>query len=479
MASISVPNFTYTNSLSIKNVNKNNNIVLGMLTAFFTTILIFLLLAINNIYILIGFFTAAETVMLWHAISNNKKIYPAIILFFVGILIIFWQYKTEIIDYIQNPIKNNVNEKFYTLFTPFSLEQSANINKVSLSNTTSDLLKTRITPLILGYQENDEQLNTFVAKLFLSKANILNIKLISNPLPEEICNKIYLNNVNIALLPAPIIHKAYNGNLQNFEGIKMNNLQFIANVQHNYLYCISTIVAGIQDINQLVNRRVGIPPRFKSMWLDIEKSIFPNGHSIKFTYDNEYKLIQDLKDFKLDSVFYAGQFPNKFINDVISSEISSYYQLVPIIFEKDDFFKKNSHYRKSILKLSYDYIPSIYLPNPTGKIWQTNYTPDYWTLGYDMSLISNNYLDNFTGYEIAKTIYLGRKLIIRNTSINYLVYIGDPFSPADIASPNLPNLPVQEGTKKFYIEKGMISYCSNPRCIESIGVKKCNLCDKK
>jgi TRAP-type uncharacterized transport system substrate-binding protein len=479
MASISVPNFTYTNSLSIKNVNKNNNIVLGMLTAFFTTILIFLLLAINNIYILIGFFTAAETVMLWHAISNNKKIYPAIILFFVGILIIFWQYKTEIINYIKNPIKNNVNEKFYTLFTPFSLEQSANINKVSLSNTTSDLLKTRITPLILGYQENDEQLNTFIAKLFLSKSNILNIKLISNPLPEEICNKIYLNNVNIALLPAPIINKAYNGNLQNFEGIKMNNLQFIANVQHNYLYCISTIVAGIQNINQLVNRRVGIPPRFKSMWLDIEKSIFPNGNSIKFTYDNEYKLIQDLKDLKLDSVFYAGQFPNKFINDVISSEISSYYQLVPIIFEKDDFFKKNSHYRKSILKLSYDYIPSIYLPNPTGKIWQTNYTPDYWTLGYDMSLISNNYLDNFTGYEIAKTIYLGRKSIIRNTSINYLVYIGDPFSPADIASPNLPNLPVQEGTKKFYIEKGMISYCNNPRCIESIGVKKCNLCDNK
>ena len=79
---------------------------------------------------------------------NNKKIYPAIILYVVGILIIFWQYKTEIINFIRNLIKNkdkqNVNENFYTLFTPFSLEQNANIDLVSLSNTTSDLLKTRI-----------------------------------------------------------------------------------------------------------------------------------------------------------------------------------------------------------------------------------------------------------------------------------------------------------------------------------------------
>jgi TRAP-type uncharacterized transport system substrate-binding protein len=480
MASINFPNFN-NNNASIKTANYNN-FVLGMLTAFFTIILVFLLLAMKNIYILLGFFTTTEIIILWYAISNNKKIYPAIILFVVGILIIFWQYKSEITDYITNLFKNkqNVNENFYTLFTPFSLEQNANIDLVSLSNTTSDLLKTRITPLILGYQENDEELTTFVAKLFLSKAKILNINLISNPSPEEICNQTYLNNVNIALLPAPIINKAYNGNLLGFEGTKMNNLQFIANVQHHYLFCISTIASGVQNIHQLVNRRVGIPPRLKSMWLDIEKSIFPNGHSITFTYDNEYKLIQDLKDFKLDSVFYAGQYPNQFINDVISSEISSFYQLVPIMFDNEDYFlKQNRHYRKSILKLSYDYMPSIYLPTGIGRIWQTEYTPDYWTLGYDISLISNNYLDNFTGYEIAKTIYLGRKLIIRNTSINHLVYIGDPFTPADIASPTLPDLPVQEGTKRFYIEKGMISYCNNPQCIETVGIKKCSLCNKK
>ena len=479
MASINFPNFN-NNNASIKTANYNN-FVLGMLTAFFTIILVFLLLAMKNIYILLGFFTTTEIIILWYAISNNKKIYPAIILFVVGILIIFWQYKSEITDYITNLFKNkqNVNENFYTLFTPFSLEKNTNINLVSLSNTTSNLLKTRIKPLILGYQENDKELNTFVAKLFLSNSKILNIHLISISSPEEICNQIYLNNVNIALLPTPIINKAYNGNLLGFEGTKMNNLQFIANVQHYYLFCISTITSEVQNINQLVNRRVGIPPRLKSMWLDIENLIFPNGNSIQFTYDNEYKLIQDLKDFKLDSVFYAGQYPNQFINDVISSEVSSFYKLVPIMFENEDiFFKKNRYYRKSILKLSYDYMPSNYLPIGLGRIWQTDYTPDYWTLGYDISLISNNHLDNFTGYEIAKTIYFGRTLIIRNTSINYLVYIGDPFTPADIASPTLPNLPVQEGTKKFYIEKGMISYCNDPRCIETVGIKRCSLCDK-
>ena len=435
---------TFINFLNFTNKNNNNynynyKFVRRILTTFFTIILFFLLLAF-------------------------KSIYHVIILGIVSIFIIFKNYK------------KNLNEHFYTLFTPFSLEQNSKINMISLSNTTSNLFKTRTTPLVIGYQENNKELTNFISKLFLSKSKILNIKLISNYSDEEICNQLNLNNINVAFLPAPIVNKAYNGNLLDFKGIKMNNLQFIANVQHSFLFCISTIKSGIQNIHQLINKRIGMSMRLKNIWLDIESLIFPNGHSIKITYDNEYKLIQDLKDFKLDSVLYSGQYPNKFINKIINSEINSFYQLVPILFKNENIFlEKNHHYRKSILKLSYDYIPSIYLPNGIGRIWQTEYTPDYITIGYDISLISNNNMDNFTGYELAKTIYLGRKLIIRNTSINYLVYIGDPFTPADIASPTLPNIPIQEGTKTFYIEKGMISYYNNQHCIETIGIKNCDL----
>jgi hypothetical protein len=461
---------TNKNSDNLNNLNNENNqnsrnsrnslqhiSTLGIFTSFFIILLFFILLMIQNIYVLICFFIIIGTIILWHNIINRKKKYPAIILYIIGILIIGWQYRIDLLIYINIAIdyikkKFNKNENFYTLFTPFSLEQSFIKSKYPIS------IKNRNKPLNIGYQEKDKDITIFLSKLFLSKANILTINI------QKVLE--ISNECDILIIPAPIVNKE-------------SNLQFIANIQHQYLFCISTITSGVQNIHQLKNRRIGMPSHLKSIWYDIEAYIFPNGHSIQFTYDNEYKLIQDLKDFKLDSIFYSGYYPNPFLNSVILSEINSFYQLVPIMFKDENIFlEKNYSYRKSVLKLSNDYIPDTYLPTGLGRIWQTNYTPDYWTIGYDLTVVSKN-LDKFTGYEIAKTIFEGRKLIAQSTHINHLVYIGDPFSPADIASPTLPNLSIQEGAKAFYIEKGIISYCNNPLCIETIGIKRCDLCDKK
>ena len=88
-------------------------------------------------------------------------------------------------------------------------------------------------------------------------------------------------------------------------------------------------------------------------------------------------------------------------------------------------------------------------------------------------------MDNFTGYELGKTVVEGRKFIIRNTSLSQYIHIGDPFTPADVANPSLPLLPIQKGTKTFYIKKGLVSYCGDPICMTTIGIKKCNACDEK
>jgi len=473
MSSIKIPDLSFLNKTINSHNGKNNNYnyvsVLGMLTSFFTILLVFLLLAINNIWVFIGFFILAALIVMWNAITNKKSFRPVIIIIIVGALITIWQYRDKLTF-----IKKD-KENFYTLFQPYQPYRGTKpypINTVALSNTTTALLKYRVKPLLFGYQNSDTTTATFLGRLFLSKAKISNIQLKSNNSYEDLCQKLSNNNLNIALVPAPIVYKEFNKN--------MENLQFIANVQRQYLFCISSIKSGVQNIHQLQNRRLGIPPRLKSIWLDIQDSIFPEGHNIKFTYGNEYKLIQDLKDFKVDAVFYVGQYPNSFINEVISSEVATSYQLVPIMLGNETtFLSKNHHYRKYILKLSYDYMPSIYLPTGLGRVWQSNYTPDYWTLGFDLALICNNKLDDFTGNELVKTIYHGRKLIIRNTNISHLTYIGDPFTPADIANPSLPNLHVQNGAKEFYISKGLISYCKDPICMTTIGNKRCTACDKK
>ena len=134
-------------------------------------------------------------------------------------------------------------------------------------------------------------------------------------------------------------------------------------------------------------------------------------------------------------------------------------------------------------------MPSRYLPTGLGRIWSTNYTAQYNTLGFDLALICNDKMDNFTGYEIAKTIFNGRNLLARDmnqgrdTDIRINNYDAEwhlqyhPLTPADIAKPSLPETPVQEGAKTFYVKKGMISYCQEPGCMQVIGVERCKLCD--
>jgi hypothetical protein len=431
MSLIKIPDFSFLNKETIKNKsnNKYNYIpTLGMLTSFFIILLVFILLKINNMWILIGFFILACLTLLRHSISSNTSILPTIILLFIGTAIILWQYRSK---FFYN------QEKFYTLFKPYQPYPgekpfSTNINTVALSNTTTNLLKYRVKLINFGYQIVDNEMATIISKLLLSKSKISNINLITEESPENICSQVNNNILTLALVPAPIV-RIYN--IKN----KMSDLQFLANVQHQYLFCISSIKSGIQNIYQLRGKRIGIPSRLKSILSDFEPFIFPDGNTIKFFYDNESNLIKDLYNLKIDAFFYSSEYPSKFLNLILNTNGGpQYYRLVPIMLENEkEFLFKNKAYRKNILKLTSDYLPISYLPNGIGRVWQSIYTADFLTFGFDLSLISNSRLDNFTGYEIAKTIFYGRKVIVRNTSKSPYVNIGDPFTPLDITNPSL------------------------------------------
>ena len=98
MSSIEIPDLSFLNKQSYisRNNRKNNNYnyvsVLGMLTAFFAILLIFLIIAINNIWIFIGFFTLSSLIVMWNSISNKKSMVPVVVLIIVGSFITIWQY---------------------------------------------------------------------------------------------------------------------------------------------------------------------------------------------------------------------------------------------------------------------------------------------------------------------------------------------------------------------------------------------------
>jgi hypothetical protein len=98
MSSIKNMDFSFLNKETIKNKsnNKYNYITtLGILTSFFIILLLFILLKINNMWILIGFFMTIALTLLQHSISSKKSILPTIILLFIGTAIILWQYRSK------------------------------------------------------------------------------------------------------------------------------------------------------------------------------------------------------------------------------------------------------------------------------------------------------------------------------------------------------------------------------------------------
>ena len=118
MASIKVPNFS-KNEVNKVDENYDYKTKIGIILSFFTIVVVLLMVAINNIYIYITVFTVAGTSTLVHLLSNNKSIIPAIFIYLIGISIICWQYRIEIIKYIKILFrKKNSKEHFYTLFTP-------------------------------------------------------------------------------------------------------------------------------------------------------------------------------------------------------------------------------------------------------------------------------------------------------------------------------------------------------------------------
>ena len=480
MASISIPDLSFLNKNNYSSdiINRNYDTVstLGMFTASVLVVLVFLLIGINNFFIFLGFFIILFIISIHNSIIHKKSIYPSIILLVIGLSIVFWQYHKQIIK------KINKKENFYTLFQPYKPYRGTKpdtINTVSFSNTTTNLLQYRTNLLYFSYHLIDKQIVTFTSKLFLSKSKILQIQLIQKTLYEDILYDVYKNKTNIALLPSPIVQKGYYGKLEKYITQNMKNIQFIANIQKQFMFCISSVVTGVQNIYQIKNKKIGIPTLFKSIWSDIEKYIFPKNHINTFIYKNQYELVQDITNSKLDIIFYCGQYPNIFLNTIIESKISKSYQLLPIkLHNEKEFLHKNKYYRKYILSLDYDYMTSLYLPSSVNNIWKNNYNSDYETISFDMTLVCNNNLDDFTGYQIAKTITEGRNIITRNSTKNHLIYISDSFTKLDIVYPSLPNIPIQDGSKKFYVEKGLISYCNNPLCIFTIGYKKCDICNK-
>lgn len=409
-------------------------------------------------YVLIAFFS------IYYTTNNMYMNISSIILFTIGLYVLTTKNRDRnfflfvlflLILLISVSIINYYffkKENFYTLFEPNYFD------KKTYKNTPKDALLTYnnnnyyTNTINVSYLNNqDKKLTDILGKLILSRTKIVNLNLTNS-------NK--LND--LIILPSPQI--------KNYD-----NIEFIGNLSHRYLYCISSIKSGIQFIQQLENKKLGIPDYLLPIWNDIFPYIFDK--KINVIVKNKEELAKDLKNNSIDAIFYCDRHGNKYVSDIIKSTISTSFQLVPFVFnEGNNFIKNNPSYKKSILKLTTDYLPSKYLPIGFGRIWNNNYMPEYWTYSYDVSLFSRNNFNKNLGYQITKTIITGREIITKNNSFNINDYIYSTMTPADVALLLYPNIHFNKGAKEYYTKLGLITDCKDPKCMLKIGTGKCNVC---
>lgn len=415
-----------------------------LIVSFFAVICFFVIYHyVDSVYINIGTIILLSITM--YVLRTKQREINLVILFSVLMVLLLIK---NLFD------KYYVKEKFYTLFEPHYLDRKLYYTtpKDALLSYNNNNYYTK--PISLSYVNNDnEYLANFLGKLIISRTKMLNLNLNKNS-----------NVKDLIIMP-------------NRDVGKYNNIKFIGNLSHRYLYCISSIKSGIQFIQQLKEKRLGIPEYLLPIWNDIEPYIFDK--KLTIVVKSKEELAKDLKNHKIDAIFYCDRHGNQYINDIINSTVTASFQLVPIVFNYgNQFLDNNKAYRKTILKLTNEYMPSKYLPMGYGRIWNSNYMPDYWTYSYDISLYSSDSFPEKFGYQLAKILVTARQLITRKNTQNINDYIYDTMTPADVAILIFPNMQIQDGARKYYNELGLISYCKNPACVLKIGKGRCTECDE-
>jgi TRAP-type uncharacterized transport system substrate-binding protein len=480
-----------------------NSFSLGHLfIVFFLLLSLFFIIIINRLWL---FITIIVLILIY--LLYQKKYLFSIITLVVGGIIIFIQFwllpkihHKEKCDYSRDDSpsgncptsssdlqtkKNNCVESFYTLFTPFSneAEQMKFINTSVLSPQATKRLSFRnkkLTFLAMNDSSQSLIMENF-SKLLLSYSNILKLELTSTYYPETIVKNVAQDKTELGMVPAPV--------LSHFN--QFANLRFLGNIGKYYLFCITTTSQNIGSLFELKNKTIGVPSNMKIIWENIKFSLFNSSHSnLSVFFSQEDLLFSKLQKNEIGGFFWAGTFPNPFIDNIIHSNLSHKYHFIPLSFADEKAFMQNNKVYQPVTLNFAETIPSKSFPDSFGRFWMNHYNASYLTISFHITLFTNEKMDNFTGFEIAKTLFSSRKLLVRNMNIfvsndiriNNLTQPIQPsffqLSPLDIAEPSVL-FPIQDGAKKFYEEKGMISYCGNPKCILKIGIEKCTLCDNK
>lgn len=365
--------------------------------------------------------------------------------------------------------KRNIKEGFYTLFIPYHTDKVIKIpNYLKYSNKYDHKLLT----VGVVYNKKDLFAIQFINSLFtnlLTTALIEEVKITSNLFDYRLLEDLSNKNIDLAVVSEPVLTKIMIDDKDYIDSnpiisVNNSNLQFLTNIGKKYIYIVTLVKSGIENIQQLAGKRVGIGIKKSATWIFANDFFNYLGYDIqKIETSIDLALLQ-LYNEKLDAIIFTDYYPNRTLVNMSlneSDDKNKKFKILPIInINTNKFETEFFYYKRTVLDLNK--LPHSYLPVVVDHIKYNQFNPDLITYGFDMSLICLSTLPVKTAYTIVKTIFENKEIIKKSDMTKIEMSIS--FVP--IAN--------HKGADKYFTEKGYTTNSKSHNCIFFIGNEKCD-----
>lgn len=360
-------------------------------------------------------------------------------------------------------------EGFYTLFVPYHTDKVIKVpNYLKYTNKYDHkLLKVGAV-----HNKNDQFAIEFINSLFtnmLTTALIEKVKIMSERYDYLLLESLSGGKMDLVVVSEPVLTKIMVDDTDYIDsnpiiGVNNSNLQFLTNIGRKYIYIVTLVKSGIENLQQLIGKRVGIGPKKSASWIfanDLLNYLEYDVHRVETTI--ELGLLQ-LYNERLDAFIFADYFPNKTLVNMSLNEADDKdkkFRILPINnIDTNRFETEFFYYRKGVLDLNK--LPSSYLPVTVDQTKYNQFNPDLVTYGFDMSLISLSTLPVKTAYTIVKTIFENKEIIKKAN-----------MSRVEMSISFVP-IAIHKGADKYYMEKGYATNSKSRDCIFFIGNDRCD-----
>ena len=398
----------------------------------------------------------------------HKKYLSILLTLLFLLLLLFFLYNT-----FQTGGIFSSREDFLTYFQPYyhpeAVEGTRFFEEKDYENNQTK--KSFITDsLRIGFDEDGEFIRQ-LGSMFVSKSFLQKVEYHRDTSEEKLIRDCADRRLDVVNVSSPLVTNDFNSG-------KYNHLRFLCNTNKMYLYIVSTKVEALRDLAKMRGFKVAIDSEGSVADLfckDLMESwMYRRGdggdYQVLYTPGSSSKeALQNVVAGEADLGILSLPFHPELFSEEMCA-VGKQIFLLPFQLQSDTktrvFFQRNFYYISDIYDLND--VCASYLPKKYGGKKYTRFYSQIPVVSYYNSLVCHDAVDDKVTYEILRTFYEGIDLF------NQLpVFTKQPMRKTGLNPGPQNSLPISNGARNFFREKGYIGFTDNPGCMSLVGIEEC------